>query len=147
MEQVQAAVFADPRCPQEVLHLGRIAIKHHLIVIVSLALIQNETELAHKYIRELVALDPSVVQGNPCELVEFMLSECIADENVDHAVLLHQVFAQFPPELSALSTQYDWAVARGWLWRGIRAVIWGREADGRAHFARAVKRGTASINP
>jgi hypothetical protein len=137
VEQVQAAIFADPRCPQEVRDLGRMAIKHHLIVIVSLALIQNETALAHQYVRELVALDSSVVQGSPCELVEFMLSECIADESVDHTVLLHQVFAQLPPELSALSTQYDWAVARGWLWKGIRAVIWGREADGRAHFARA----------
>lgn len=138
VERVHAAIFADPRCAQDVRAMGRMTIKHHLIVIVSLALIQNETELAHKYVRELVAFDPSVLQGNPCELVEFMLSECIADENVDHAVLLHQVFAQLPPELSALSTQYEWAVARGWLWRGIRAVIWGREADGRAHFARAI---------
>lgn len=141
VEQVQAAVFADPRCPQEVRDLGRMAIKHHLMVIVSLALIQNETELAHKYVRELVALDPSVVQGKPCELVDFLHSECIADESVDHEALLRQVFDQFPPELSALSAQYDWAVSRGWLWRGIRAVIWGREADGRAHFSRAVERG------
>lgn len=140
VEQVQAAVFADPRCPQEVRDLGRMAIKHHLIVIVSLALIQNETELAHKYVRELVVLDPSVVQGSPCELVEFMLSECIADESVDHEALLRQVFDQFPFELSALSAQYDWAVARGWLWKGIRAVIWGREVEGRACFARAVER-------
>jgi hypothetical protein len=70
-----------------------------------------------------------------------MLSECIADENVDHEALLKQVFDQFPSELSALSTQFDWAVARGGLWKGIRAIIWGREADGRAHFARAVELG------
>lgn len=141
VEQVQTAVFADPRCPQEVRDLGRMAIKHHLIVIVSLALIQSETELAHKYIRELVALDPSVAQGNPCELVEFMLSECIADESVDHEVLLKQVFKQFPPELSALSAQYGWAVARGWLWKGIRAIIWGRDADGYVYFAHAAELG------
>ncbi len=139
VEQVHAAIFADPRCPPEVRAMGRMAIKHHLIVIVSLALIQNETELAHKYIRELVELDRSVIEGNPCELVEFMLSECIADESMDHEALLRQVFAQFPPELSALSTQYDWAVARGWLWKGIRAVMLGREEAGRAHFARAVE--------
>jgi hypothetical protein len=139
VRQVQAAIFADPRCPQEVRALGRMAIKHHLIVIVSLALIQNETELAHKYVRELVELDPSVVQGNPCELVEFMLSECIADESEDHEALLKRVFAQLPPELAWLSSQYDWVVARGWLWKGIRAILWGREVDGRAHFARAVE--------
>lgn len=147
VERVQAAIFADPRCPQEVRDLGRMAIKHHLMVIVSLALIQNETELAHKYVRELVVLDPSVVQGNPCELVEFMLSECIADESVDHEALLKQVFDQFLPELSALFGQYDWAVARGWLWKGIRAIIWDREADGRAHFARAVEWGAGIDEP
>jgi len=139
VRQVQAAIFADPRCPEDVKALGQMAIKHHLIVIVSLALIQNETELAHQYIHELVELDPSVIEGTPCELVEFMLSECIADESVDHIALLHQVFAQFQPELVRLLTQYDWAVARGYVWKGIRAMIWGRDADARAYFARAIE--------
>lgn len=140
VERVHAAIFADPRCPQEIRSLGRMALKHHLMVIVSLALIQNETELAHKYARELVELDPSVTEGEPCELVDFLLSECIADESVDHEELLRRVFAQLPPELARLSSRYDWAVARGWLWKGIRAVLWGREEDGRARFARALER-------
>jgi len=139
VRQVQAAIFADPRCPEDVKALGRMAILHHLIVIVSLALIQNETELAHKYIRELVELDLSVIGGAPCELIEFMLSECIADESENHEVLLHQVLAQFPNELSHLSSQYDWAARRGYVWKGIRAIMWGREADGHAHFARAIE--------
>jgi GT2 family glycosyltransferase len=137
VERVQAAVFADPRCPPEVRAIGRMAIKHHLMVIVSLALIQNETALAHKYTRELVALDPSVIRGAPCELVDFLLSECIADENEDHPALLQQVFAQLPQELAWLSAQYDWAVARGWLWKGIRAAIWGRDQAALHHFDRA----------
>jgi GT2 family glycosyltransferase len=138
VEQVQAAVFADPRCPQEVREIGRMAIKHHLMVIVSLALIQNETAHAHKYTRELVALDPSVIKGAPCELVDFLLSECIADESEDHEALLKQVFAGLPKELASLSAQYDWAVARGWLWKGIRAAIWGRDEAALHHFDRAL---------
>lgn len=141
VERVQAAIFADPRCPQEIRLLGRMALKHHLIVIVSLALIQNETELGHKYVRELVELDSSILDGSPCELIEFLLSECIADESVDHEALLKQVFDQLPPELAWLSSQYDWSVARGYLWKGIRAVLWGRKEDGQAHFTRAVELG------
>ena len=137
VQQVQAAIFADPRCPEEVKALGPMAIKHHLMVIVSLALIQNETKLAQKYVRGLVELDPSVLEGSPCELVEFLLSECIVDESMDHEALLKQVFLQLPNELSHLSSQYEWAVVRGYVWKGIRAVMWDREADGRAHFARA----------
>lgn len=139
VERVQAAILADPRCPQEIRAIGRMAIKHHLMVIVSLALIQNETEHAHKYTRELAALDPSVLRGEPCELVDFLFAECSADESVDHEALLRQVFAQLPTELAQLSAQYDWAAARGWLWKGIRAVIWGREEAARSHFARAFR--------
>ena len=138
VERAQAAIFADPRCPLDVKVMGQLAIKHHLVVIVSLALIQNETSLAQKYIRELVELDPSVVKGSPCELVESLMSDCVADESLDHEALLKQVFAQFPLELAGLSSQFSWAAARGSLWKGIRAVLWGREKDGQAHFARAL---------
>ncbi len=138
VERVQESVFADPRCPQDVRALGRMAIRHHLMVIVSLALIQNETALAQRYVRELVALDPSVLKGNPCELVDFLLSECIADESVNHEDLLKQVFAQMPEELSRLSSQYAWSVARGYLWKGIRAIMWGREMDGEDHIRHAL---------
>ena len=136
--RAQERIFADPRCPDDVRAMGRMAIKHHLMVIVSLASIQNETDLAEKYVRELVELDPSVLEGKPCELVEFLLSDCIADESVDHEALLKQVFAQFPQELAWLSSQYDWSVARGYLWKGIRAIMWGREDDGHAHLSRAI---------
>jgi glycosyltransferase involved in cell wall biosynthesis len=138
VRRVQAAIFTDPRCPQDVRAIGRLAIKHHLMVVASLALIQTETKLAQEYIRELVELDPSVLEGSPCELIEFLLSECIANESMDHEVLLRQIFAQLPQELTWLSSKYDWAVARGFLWKGIRAIIWGREDDGYAHFARAI---------
>ena len=115
------------------------AIKHHLIVIVSLALIQNETGLAQKYIRELMELDPAVLGGNPCEFVDFMLNESIADESVDHKELLNRMSNQLPQELNWLAPQFDWAVGRGWLWKGIRAVIWDRLTDARRHFSRAVE--------
>jgi GT2 family glycosyltransferase len=138
VERVQAAIFADLQCPLEIKEMGRMAIKHHLMVVVSLALIQNETELAQKFVRELIELDPSVLDGSPCELVEFLMSESIADEGVDHEILLKQVFIQLPRELAWLSPQYDIAVARGYLWKGIRAIIWGREEDGRSHIACAI---------
>ena len=139
VRRVQAAIFNDPRCTEDVLVTGRMAIKHHLIVIISLALIQSETELAHQYIHELVELDPSVVKGNPCEFVDFMLSESIADESVDHRVLLDRIVEQLPQDLKWLSSQFELAVGRGWLWKGIRAIMWGRVDDGNAHIAQAVE--------
>jgi hypothetical protein len=139
VERVLEAVLADPRCPAEARAIGRQAIKHHMLVIVSLALIQEETEIAQKYIHELVQLDPSIMNGTPCELVQFLLSESVADEGVDHELLLKRIFSQLPQEYSWISSQYDWAVARGYLRKGIRAIIWNRMEAGRAHIARAAE--------
>ena len=138
VKRVQEALFANPQCPENVRAMGSMAIKHHLIVIVSLALIQNETEIAQKYIRELVELDKSVLDGEPCELVDFLLSESIADENVDHEELLRKIFSQLPQELNWLSSQYELAVSHGYLWKGIRAILWDRPDDGHAHFKKAI---------
>ena len=140
VRQVQAAVYNDPRCPEDIRAIGSMAIKHHLIVIVSLALIQNETEAAQKYIRELVELDGSVLDGELCELVDFLLSESIADENINHEELMQKIFTQLPDELNWLSSQYELAVSHGYLWKGIRAFIWDRPDDGHAHFTQAIAR-------
>jgi hypothetical protein len=128
------AVLSDPRCTAQARAIGEKAIKHHMMVIVSLALMQKETETAQKYLRKLVELDPAIVEGNPCELVEFLLSELITDDSLDHEAVLKAMFAQLPHEFAGLSKQYDWAARRGFLWKGIRAVIWDRPEDGRAYF-------------
>ena len=110
-----------------------------MMVIVSLALMQNETEIAQKYLRKLVELDPAVVAGDPCELVEFLLSELITDDSADHEAMLKSMFAQFPQDFSYLSAQYEWVVRHGFLWKAIRAVIWDRVEQGRAYFKRAAE--------
>jgi hypothetical protein len=137
VERALEAVFADPRCPQATLALHGTAIKHHLMVIVSLALMQGQTEFGQECVRRLVAIDPSVVDGYPGELLSFLLMESIADETVDHAALLREMLVQLPPELAWLSARYDWAVGQGYLWKGTRAVLWNRPQAGAAHFARA----------
>jgi len=134
-----SAVLADPRCPVDARAVGHKTIKHHMMVIVSLALMQNETIIAQKYLHELTELDPTITEGDPSELVEFLLSELITDDSVDHEVMLKNMFAQLPEDFFHLSGQYDWAVQRGYLWKGIRAVMWDRQEDGRAYFKRAAE--------
>ncbi len=135
------ATFSDPRCPDEVLALRDTAIKHHLMVLVSVAFIKEETDLGQEYVRDLAQVAPSILQGQPCELVDFLLRESIADESIDHQVLLKRILAQLPPELAWLDSQYDWAVARGYLLKGTRAIMWGRPEDGRGHMEQAARLG------
>ena len=98
VERTLNAIFADPRCPADAKALEQKAIKHHMMVIVSLALMQNETVITQKYLRKLVELDPAVVEGDPCELVEFLLSELITDDSADHEAMLKNMFAQLPQD-------------------------------------------------
>lgn len=135
--RVQEAVFSDPHCTEDALAVRCVAIKHHLMVIVSLALMQDETELAQKYIRDLIELDSSVLAGTPSALMEFLLNESIADENQNHETILKKMLAQLPRELSWLEGQYEWGVAYGFLLKGMRAILWGRLDAGREYFIRA----------
>lgn len=140
VERALAAVLADPRCPEEARTLGHRAIRHHMMVIVSLALMQNETAVAQKYLRRLVGLDPAVIQNFPCELVEFLLSELIIDDSLDHEAMLTTMFAQLREELPQLADQYDWTVQRGFLWKAIRAMIWSRPEAAQGYFEQAIQR-------
>jgi hypothetical protein len=56
---------------------------------------------------------------------------------------LQKIFAQLPPEIAKIpSEQYDWAIERGYLLKGTRALIWNRLEDGDVYFGRAVDLGT-----
>jgi glycosyltransferase involved in cell wall biosynthesis len=133
--------FSDPRCPEDIKALQGTAITHHLMVLVSLAFIQGETDLGQEYLRDLVRIDPGVLEGAPCELVEFLMLESIADASLDHEDLLRSIFAQIPAEYSDLASQYDWAVARGYLIKGIRAMIWDQLEKGSAYLHKAKELG------
>ncbi|GAB4544516.1 MAG: hypothetical protein Kow0063_38250 [Anaerolineae bacterium] len=135
----QQRVFSDPRCPAEVLALRDTAFMNTYRIWAYYALAQGDTAIGQEYIRKAVELKPSLVAGNPSELVNFLMTESIADESVDHGALLKSIFDQLPPELSHLSNQYGWAVGRGYLLRGARAVMWGRPDAGREHFQQAAR--------
>jgi len=140
IKRALAAVFADPRCPVDVKAMQKMALTPHLLPLVSLALIQGETRLAHQFLEELVSQDPSVVKGRPCELESFLMMASIADDGADHEALLHRVFSQFPASLARLSDRLEWAIGRGFLWKGLRAALWDRVEDARVFLSLAVER-------
>jgi hypothetical protein len=104
-----------------------------------LAFAQNEAGIGQEFVREAVRLKPAILQGKPCELLNHFLINCIDDESQQHEAILQRILAQLPPELAGLSEQYNWAVGRGYLLKGIRAVIWDRADDGRRHFEQAAR--------
>jgi glycosyltransferase involved in cell wall biosynthesis len=129
----------DPRCPVEVKALGNVAFANSYLVWAYEAFVQNETDLGQSFLREAVHLKPSVLEGSPCELIQFLVYRSIADESKNHETILENLLAQLPPEMAWLSNQYDWAVRHGYLVRGARAIMWDRINDGHRHFARAAE--------
>ena len=134
----QRKILEDPRCPPEVVSLRDVAHANLYLFWGFRALAQGETGLGQGFIREAVRLKPGIVNGKPSELLNHLLINAIDDESVDHAAFLGKLLAQLPPELASISGQLDWAVARGYLLRGVRAVIWDRPDDGRRHFEQAM---------
>lgn len=137
----QKMIFSDPRCPSNVRDLQDIAFANIYLMWADLALLQDETDLAQEYLRQVIRLNPAVVNGNPCNLVRQWVLKSVADENAEHEMILKNIFAQLPPELVRLSDQYEWAVGQGYLEKGTRAVYWSRILYGKHYFAQAGKRG------
>lgn len=135
----QDIIFDDPRCPADVLALRPAAHANIYVFWAYRAFVQNETELGRDLLRKALQWNPSILEGDPCELVEALIVTCSDNEKVDHADLLKRVFAQLPPETARISGQLDWAIARGYLLRGARAVMWDRSEDGKRYFAGALE--------
>jgi hypothetical protein len=89
-----------------------------------LALVQEATELGQQFVSEVVRYDPTIIAGNPCRLVQAFMKSSIRDQNLNHEVVLRSVLDRLPAELTSLSAQYNWAVAQGYLIRGILSLIW-----------------------
>ena len=142
----QEAIFADPRCPEELLAQRNVAAANILLLWSYVALAQNETALGHAFLREAVGLNPDLIVGEPCKLTQFLMMYGLDEDDVDHEALLERVFKQFPAELVMLKGQWRWAAEQGHLLKGIRAMLWGDEETGRCHFARAAER-TSHIAP
>ena len=135
----QDIIFDDPRCPADVLALRHIAHANIFMFWAYRAFAQNETELGRNLLRKALHWNPSILEGRPCDLVDALIVTCSDNEMMDHTDLLKRVFAQLPPEMSQISSQLDWAIGRGFLLRGARAVMWGRHEAGSRYFASAME--------
>jgi glycosyltransferase involved in cell wall biosynthesis len=134
-------VFASPQCPGETRALRDRAFANHYLAWAFVALAQNETGLGQDLMRRVVRLNPNVLVGAHCDLINELVWQSVADDSADHAQILRQVLDQLPGEMAGVADQFAWAVARGYLIKGMRAMIWDRAPAGRAYFDQARARG------
>ena len=137
----QEIVFADPRCPADVVGMRPIANAAIHAMWSNVAFTQNETTLGRNFLWGAGQALSFLFFGNPSPYMSFLMGYCVDDESYEYETLLDLIFAQLPVEIPDAFTNYLWAVARGNFVRGIRALIWDRPDDAAKYFTRGVERG------
>lgn len=140
----QNMIFDDERCPEAVRALRARAHTMSYLVWANYALNQNETGLAQKLLRQAAALTPTLTQGSFCTLAQALLSADLESDYADHEFSVRNAYRQLPAELRFAEDQLEWTVARGYLLRGTRCLIWGRDELGVACFTRALALGAVA---
>jgi glycosyltransferase involved in cell wall biosynthesis len=133
--------YADPRTSPEVHVLKPRAYANNYVVWGVEALRQDDTANGLEFLREAARLLPEVVVGRPNELTTFLIYDAIYDESVDHPKVYRNNVAQLTPEFAAVREQMEWGIARGWLIKGYRFIIWGFLEEGRECLRAAVGAG------
>ena len=141
----QQIIFEDPRCPPEVRALRDIAASNIYAMWAYVACLQGESETGREFLRETVRLNPWLLQGAPPHLLDDLVIDGIDDEGESLEEVLQRIFENQPEELASLRPYYNWAVTRGYLMQGVRAVMWNRPADADVYFSR-VSSASAQIN-
>jgi len=134
-----AMVWSHPNCPEEIRQLGETPIAEHYMALIYHAFIQDLTNLGQEYTHNLVNANPAVLMGNPCPLVDFFVIGSASDESCDHASILQKLFSQFPPLPVDITDQLNVGIGKGYLIKGVRAVIWEREQAAVSHFNKAAE--------
>jgi glycosyltransferase involved in cell wall biosynthesis len=141
----QSIILDDPRCPGDVRALRDKAFMNTYLIWAYYAFAQDDSAVGQSFVREAVRLNASLIAGDHCELVDFFVATSAADGSVDLETHLKRLFSQLPPELSGLSTQLNWAMARGYLVKGAQAILWNRPEDEYLYLDRATELG-AEVN-
>ncbi len=137
----QQIIFSDPRCPDSVRSQRSLAFRNIYLAWAYYALVQEQYADGQAWILEATRLDPSIVTGQPCLLLDSLVQASVA-HSIDLEANLRKALDHLPTTLAWLSQQYEWAAGRGHLIRGSQSILWGRSQEGEAHFARAIVLGS-----
>jgi glycosyltransferase involved in cell wall biosynthesis len=136
-QEARDKIFSDPRCPREVTAFRDASQLNNVVIFAYLALSQNETRLGQEFLRRAIRFKPTIIEGEPCELISDFVNYSVEDESADHEGILKRIIIQLPDELKHLSNQCSWAIARGYLIKGGIAILWGRIDFGKKNLEKA----------
>ncbi len=140
MLRALATAFDDPRCPEAVQALRNLAYHDVYRAWAYQAALQEECALAQAYLAQALHYQPTLLADQGEALLSFWLYNATRDGG-DHESRLRRVFAQLPANMATLVPHRDRVIARGYLVRGLRNLLWSRLATGEAQLAHAKRLG------
>lgn len=102
------------------------------------AYLQGEYDTGREFLRETVRLNPWLMEGKPPHIINDLVIDSMDDEGESLEDVLQRMFENLPHELDFLKPYHPWAVTRGYLMQGIRAVMWNHLAEADAYFSHVV---------
>lgn len=132
----QQIILDDLRCPQEVRDLKDIAFSNIFLMWAYVAYLQEEYETGRELLSEAVRLNPALLEGTPPPLVNELIVDSVDDEGESLEAVLQRMFENLPEELSGFKKYHPWAVTRGYLMQGVRALMWDRLEEAEGYFSR-----------
>jgi glycosyltransferase involved in cell wall biosynthesis len=129
--------FDHPRCPEAILSLRPQAYANHYLIWGWQAAVQQETELTHRFLSEAIRLQPRLLKNEGQAVLKFITAASARDGG-DHEARLRLALPHLPPELACVARQENWAVARGYLLRGVSDLMWERPEQAHSNMAKAV---------
>lgn len=135
----QRLIFDDPRCPEPVRALRAQANSNILLMWAYAAFVQDDVALGRELLSRAVKLQPALLDGRPCELVRHFAATSTFDKSMNHETVLAQIMGHLPENLKQLAGESEWAVAHGYLLKGMEAVIWEQSSDATLFFERAAQ--------
>jgi glycosyltransferase involved in cell wall biosynthesis len=134
--------FADDRFPKNLSVLKDISFSNRYLGWAIFAFLQEDTALGQEYFKEATRLNPSLLENGSHNIAQELIKFSILDDRRDHEKLLRNLIRQLPDEFKPEVKQAEERlIARGYLLKGVRAIIWDRLEEGKEYFIRAAVRG------
>jgi hypothetical protein len=140
------AAFMDSRCPAGVLAVRDEAYSTVFLTNAFQAASQGDAALVRAWFGEAVRLAPPLLDNDGEPVLREVLHMATRDGG-DHEARLERFFGALPPAFTWLGRARDSVVARGYLLRGTRDMMWGRHETGRALLDAAARCGARVDEP
>jgi glycosyltransferase involved in cell wall biosynthesis len=139
----QEIIFSDPRCPEKVRALKNIAASNIYLMWAYAAYIQDDFDLGRQFLSQAMAMNPRYfLDGNAGQFLgNWLHTISTLDAGRIHEGIVLSIFENLPAELQFLQKERNKTIARSYMLKGLRTIVWGKPEEAEKYLKIALERG------